>query len=99
MKTPTILVATDLSGCSDFAEERAARIAANLGANLHVLHFVGDALPAAVTRELWGNIKGLLEETVAGFQSEKPENVRVAIRLGSPVFARFRPPRRLQRDH
>ncbi len=83
MKTPTVLVATDLSGRSDFAEERAARIAANLGATLHVLHVVDDALPAAVTRELRGNIKGLLEETVASFQSEKLENVQVAIRLGS----------------
>lgn len=83
MSTSSILVATDLSGRSAIAIERAARIAASLGARLHVLHVVDDAMPAAVTREMRANIKSQLEETVESFQTESLGNAQVDIRHGT----------------
>ncbi|CUH27190.1 universal stress protein UspE [Jannaschia seosinensis] len=61
----TILVTTDLSARSDRAIARAAQLATDLGAELHILHVSDDDLPAALVDRRSHEAETALEHMVA----------------------------------
>ncbi|MCI2394931.1 universal stress protein [Aliiroseovarius sediminis] len=61
----TIVVGTDLSERSDRAMSRAAMLAKQSGATLHVLHVVDDELPTSIAQEQQKNVEALLNRQIA----------------------------------
>ncbi|MFQ5601562.1 MAG: universal stress protein, partial [Candidatus Krumholzibacteriia bacterium] len=90
----SIVVAVDFSECSASALAQAARMARDTGATLHVLHVLEslvmtdaiagiatseEALRALVVSETEKKLRSLLPD------AERPENLQVDVRVGSPI--------------
>lgn len=77
-----LLVASDLSGRSDRAVERAVLLAGGLGAKLTVLHVVDDDLPASIADRRRDEARLLLSEQLDGLKNA-PMAREVKIVFGS----------------
>lgn len=97
MKMPrTILAATDLSAPARHAVERAFRLAASGGSELHILHaleldtldslreMLGDDL-SAVKAELEGDARDQLQQLDGNLTSAKGASVRLRVAVGKPL--------------
>lgn len=80
----TILVASDLSARSDWAIERAAKLAADHDCRLIVLHVVDDELPARVADRLREEAEASLREVVSGLA---PSTVEIKCMFGEHFAA------------
>ncbi|GKY87824.1 universal stress protein [Sinisalibacter aestuarii] len=78
----TILVATDLSERSDRAVRRALRLAAQFGADCHVLHIVDDSLPTDMAEPLRAEAELRLRRFVTHNQGDV--DARVHVLIGDP---------------
>lgn len=78
----TILVATDLSARSDWAIERAAKLAAFHDCRLVVLHVVDEDLPARVADRLREEAEASLQEYVARLEPAQIVKIDMRCELG-----------------
>ncbi|WGH78827.1 universal stress protein [Jannaschia ovalis] len=90
-----ILVATDLSARSDRAVMRAAHLARDTGAPLHIVHIVDDDLPAAVLQQQSEAAEEALRTMVAATPDLKDVPIEIDVEVGHltrlvPTLARER---------
>ncbi|WP_281858645.1 universal stress protein [Litoreibacter halocynthiae] len=77
-----IVVATDLSARSDRALNRAALLARQFSATLHVVHVIDDELPKSVVNLQHQSIEGLLNRQIVNHDDFRGIDVNVHLLLG-----------------
>jgi nucleotide-binding universal stress UspA family protein len=82
-----LLVATDLSPRSDRALARAARLARQHGAELHVCHIVDDALPAHLADAQKVAAESILNERIQAYTGDAIASASTAVVTGKPFAA------------
>lgn len=80
-----IIVGTDLSARSDRAMGRAALLARQFGAALHIVHIIDNELPRSVVDLHTENIQGLLARQIASGNTFEGVDTSVHLLLGDPT--------------
>lgn len=80
----TVLVATDLSGCSDIAVARTAQIDRQQGAALHVLHLVDGELPLTLAEAQREAAESIMLAKIAPLKKDGPIRTQISAVLGDP---------------
>ncbi|MGF1649187.1 MAG: universal stress protein [Hyphomicrobiaceae bacterium] len=80
----TIMLASDLSARSDRALARAGILAASLGARLHVVHVVDEALPPAIAERMVEDAERALKAALAHITSGDSVVVDIHVVIGDP---------------
>jgi nucleotide-binding universal stress UspA family protein len=78
---PSFLVATDLSGRSDMAVDRAIQLAARTGGKLHVLHVLND-LAAHHEAEFKDRTRHILEQQIGAARAITPFEAEIHVASG-----------------
>jgi nucleotide-binding universal stress UspA family protein len=78
-----VLVATDLSGHSDHAIERALQLAAAHGAELDVVHVMEEGLPPEAQAEITASREDVLREKLAAMPFADKVNVTIDMVVGN----------------
>lgn len=82
---PTILVASDLSDRSRLAVRRGVELAAELHADLTVVHVVDAAMPTELAEQIKSNAEVMLLSEVVSDMAGRRVTHRVDVRVGDPV--------------